>query len=198
MLYAGLNQSKVNRTLMKIGGVGAIASGVLFVAGLILQLLFGFGVAVGLITLLAWVALIPVVPAFYEAAKDRSGALAPIGTFAGAVGVVLGLIGGIVQLSVAGQADIPSNFVDLLSVSLRQFAYVLVVGWLALNGLVNVRLGKASRHWFGFGWYSLITAGLVTILAVIWLLGVVNLEVVVVGLLGVAVIWLGVSLLQTK
>jgi hypothetical protein len=225
MQYAALSQSKVNRTLMKIGGAGAIASGVLFIAGLILHIIAGlqvdliarldwiaghgpFNTVIGLISLFAWAALIPAVPAFYEAAKDRSGALTPVGTLVGAVGVVLGLLGGLVLLTgetVLAQAEADTavilvniQLIELFSSSLRQFAYVLLAAWLALNGLVNVRLGKAARHWLGFGWYSLILAGLVTVLAVLWLIGMVNLELAVVVLFGVAAIWLGISLLQTR
>jgi hypothetical protein len=224
MQYAALSQSKVNRTLMKIGGAGAIASGVLFIAGLILRTIADpAGLNVGgqvdliarlgwiaehgslntvirLINLFAWAAWIPVVPAFYEVSRDRSGALTPVGTLAGAIGVVLGLIGGLVLLTgemVLVQAEVDTavilvniQLIDLFSTALRQSAYVLLVVWLALNGLVNVRLGKASRHWLGLGWYSLILAGM-------WVL-VINLELVAVVLLGVAAIWLGVSLLRTR
>jgi hypothetical protein len=153
-----------------------------------------------LINLFAWAAWIPVVPAFYEVSRDRSGALTPVGTLAGAIGVVLGLIGGLVLLTgemVLVQAEVDTavilvniQLIDLFSTALRQSAYVLLVVWLALNGLVNVRLGKASRHWLGLGWYSLILAGM-------WVL-VINLELVAVVLLGVAAIWLGVSLLRTR
>lgn len=238
MQYAALSQSKINRTLMKIGGAGAAAAGVLFIAGLILRSITyipvpnigeqpeqivrwiwiarlawtaghgTFNTVIGLINLFAWAALIPAVPAFYEAAKDRSGALTPIGTLAGAVGIVLGLVGGLVVLTgetILAQAKVDTavilvniQLIELLGKSLRQFAYVLLAGWLALNGMVNVRLGKASRHWLGFGWYSLITAGLVTALAVIWLLGIIDLELAAVVLLAVAAIWLGASLLRTR
>ncbi len=224
MQYAALNQSKVNQTLMKIGGAGAIASGVLFIAGLVLRsvadptgLSFGgqvdliarlgwiaehgsFNAMIRIINLFAWAALIPAVPALCEVAKDRSRALTPVGTFAGAVGVVLGLIGGLVLLAgemVLVQAEVDTavilvniQLIDLSSALLRQSGYYLLVIWLALNGLVNVRLGKASRHWLNFGWYSLSLAGL-------WVL-VINLELVAVVLLAVNAIWLGASLLRTR
>ncbi len=227
-------QNKSDNVLYRWGGIAALVAAVVFL--LTLVYVFGFLFSLGLTeemldnptTLLPWVAqhtgayaglywifllsvvaLFPAPLALHECLKSHQPTLVRIAGAAGLAGVVLGVIGPLVNVGVtpilaqayngtehADQATLRvlSLIVGEMGLWLRLSSDLFLGIWLGLNGLVIVQNGSTTfSRWFG--WYGIGLALFILIVFVGKPLNVLDLEPALGLLLAIAYGWLGFSLL---
>ncbi len=228
---------KSDSMLYRWGGLAALVAAVVFLCTLVY--VFGFLFSLGLTeemldnpaTLLPWVAqhmgayaglywifllsvvaLFPAPLALHELLKSYHPTLVRIAGAAGLAGVVLGVIGPLVNVGVtpilaqayngAEHADqttlrVLSLIVGEMGLLLRLSSDLFLGIWLGLNGLVIVQNKDAAfSRWFG--WYGIGLALLILVVFVGKPLNVLDLEPALGLLLAIAYGWLGFGLLRVS